>query len=99
MELEKRTHYINLFDVYKNLLTDKQKTYFVEYYLEDYSLKEISDSYNVSRNAIFDQIKKVINILENFEEKLNILNKNTKIKNHIENNTLTNDLLLEIIEE
>ncbi len=99
MELEKRTHIINLFDIYKELLTDKQQTYFIEYYLEDFSLKEISETYNVSRNAVFDQVKKVIFILENFEEKLKINYKNNKIRELIQDKTITNDLLLEIIEE
>ncbi len=99
MELEKRTYYINLFDIYKELLTTKQQEYFQDYYLEDFSLKEISENYNVSRNAIFDQIKKVVAILENFEDKLKIYNKNNKIKNLIEDNNLNKELLLTIIEE
>ncbi|MFI3329678.1 MAG: sigma factor-like helix-turn-helix DNA-binding protein [bacterium] len=99
MELEKRTYYINLFDIYKELLTEKQQNYFVEYYLEDFSLKEISDTYNVSRNAVFDQVKKVIVILDDYESKLKIYYKNNKIKELIENNKLNNELLLEIIEE
>ncbi len=99
MNLEERTYYINLFDIYKNLLTEKQQSYFVEYYLEDFSLKEISESYNVSRNAVFDQVKKVISILENFENILNIYKKNNKIKELIKNDNLNKELLLKIIEE
>ncbi len=99
MELEKRTYYINLFDIYKNLLTEKQVDYFESYYLEDFTLKEISENYNISRNAVFDQVKKVINILENFENNLNILKKNNEIKNILEKDNFTKEEILSIIEE
>jgi predicted DNA-binding protein YlxM (UPF0122 family) len=80
MDLIKREYHIALFDTYKELLTEKQQEYFILYYYEDLSLKEIADFKNVSRNAVFDQIKKVINILEEYEEKLKVFNKSVKIE-------------------
>ena len=62
--------------IYQDLLTDKQKKYMEMYLLEDFSLGEIAASENVSRNAVFDQIKKTIAIINNFEEKLEINKKN-----------------------
>ncbi len=97
MDLEKRYYYINLFDLYKNLFTTKQIEYFSYYYLEDYSLKEISDMFNISRNAIFDQIKKVVTALENYELKLGIYKKNIKLREALEKN-LSKEKILEIIE-
>ena len=79
MDLIKRDFHIGLFDVYKELLTSKQQEYFILYYYEDYSLKEISEMKDVSRNAVFDQIKKVINNLEEYESKLKIYEKTVKI--------------------
>ncbi len=79
MDLIKREYYIELFDTYKELLTKKQQEYFILYYFEDLSLKEIAENKNVSRNAVFDQIKKAINNLEEYEEKLKVLEKNNKI--------------------
>ena len=70
--LEKKTYYNNLYDMYKKLLTEKQRTYFEKYYFEDYSLAEIASSYDVSRNAVFDQLKKTYSLLEKYEEKLNL---------------------------
>ena len=64
MDLVKREYHIALFDTYKGLLTEKQQEYFILYYYEDYTLSEIAEYKGVSRNAGFDQIKKVINILE-----------------------------------
>ena len=93
MDLIKRDFHIGLFDVYKELLTSKQQEYFILYYYEDYSLKEISEMKDVSRNAVFDQIKKVINNLEEYESKLKIYEKTTKIEE------LSEKLSIELKEE
>ena len=76
MELDKKIETAQLFLIYQDLLTDKQKKYMEMYLLEDFSLGEIALSENVSRNAVFDQIKKTIAIINNFEEKLEINKKN-----------------------
>lgn len=55
---EKKAWYNQLFDLYGDLLTDKQQSYFKLYYFEDYSLQEIAEVFEVSRNAVFDQLKK-----------------------------------------
>ncbi len=73
--LEKKQHYIVLFDCYESLLTDKQRQYFKDYYFEDMSLAEISQEYGISRNAIFDQLKNIYNALEQYEEKLLLFQK------------------------
>jgi predicted DNA-binding protein YlxM (UPF0122 family) len=76
MELDKKIETAQLFLIYQDLLTDKQKKYIEMYLLEYFSLGEIAASENVSRNAVFDQIKKTIAIINNFEEKLEINKKN-----------------------
>ena len=95
MDLIKREYHIALFDTYKELLTEKQQEYFILYYYEDLSLKEIADFKNVSRNAVFDQIKKVINILEEYEEKLKVFNKSIKLEEFA--TKLDADLSLELL--
>ena len=95
MDLIKREYHIALFDTYKELLTEKQQEYFILYYYEDLSLKEIADFKNVSRNAVFDQIKKVINILEEYEEKLKVFNKSVKLEEFA--TKLDADLSLELL--
>lgn len=76
--LEKKEHYILLFDFYNVLLTEKQREYFKAYYFDDLTLAEIAENYNVSRNAIFDQLKKTYISLDEYEEKLNLLEKYQK---------------------
>ena len=99
MDLIKREYHIALFDTYKELLTEKQQEYFILYYYEDLSLKEIADFKNVSRNAVFDQIKKVINILEEYEEKLKLLKKSELILEAVKGNSELEEKVLSIIKE
>lgn len=81
--MDNRIYLINLYDYYGDLLTEKQKEYFEDYYFNNYSLKEISENYNVSRNAVYKQIKDVVNKLSNYEEKLELYDKSLKIKSII----------------
>ena len=67
-----------LFDFYQSLLTDKQKSYMALYYIEDYSLGEISENYGVSRQAIYDNIKRTEAILEDYEAKLRLYERHLK---------------------
>jgi hypothetical protein len=69
----------NLFDCYGCLLTDKQRDYFCDYYQNDLTLGEIALNNGVSRNAIHNQLKETVKILKNYEEKLQLFEKNGKI--------------------
>ena len=73
--LEKKQRVNLLMDCYSDLLTEKQQTYLEYYYQEDYSLSEIAQILDVSRNAVFDNLKKAVHSLENYEEKLQLLKK------------------------
>ena len=73
--MDKNIYLINLYDLYGSLLTKKQQNYFEEYYFDNLSLKEISENYNVTRNAIFNVLKETEEKLKNYEEKLKILKK------------------------
>ncbi|MBP3461187.1 MAG: HTH domain-containing protein [Bacilli bacterium] len=78
--MDKQIYITSLYDIYSNLLTEKQKKYFEDYYFENLSLKEISENYNVSRNAIHNSIKEVEEKLNYYENNLNIYEKIEKIK-------------------
>ncbi|MFS0672408.1 putative DNA-binding protein [Ornithinibacillus sp. 179-J 7C1 HS] len=73
--LEKTTRINYLLDFYQALLTPKQRSYMEMYYLEDYSLGEISEEANVSRQAVYDNIKRTEAMLESYEEKLHLYEK------------------------
>ncbi len=68
--LEKNVRLSSLYDLYKNLLTEKQRQYFEEYYFNDEYLKEVAENFNVSRNAIYLSLKEVEEALEDFESAL-----------------------------
>ncbi|CAM3699939.1 putative DNA-binding protein [Mesobacillus zeae] len=73
--LEKTTRINYLYDFYQALLTPKQQSYMSLYYLDDYSLGEIADEYDVSRQAVYDNIKRTEAMLEEYEEKLRLFQK------------------------
>lgn len=78
--MDERVYYINLYDYYGSLLTEKQQAYFEDYYFNNLSFQEISELYGISRNAIFKMVKEVNNKLELFESKLSLLSKGILIK-------------------
>ncbi|MBP3799715.1 MAG: hypothetical protein ILA19_01910 [Bacilli bacterium] len=81
-------YYNDLYDLYKNLLTQKQQEYFEDYYFNNYSLSEIAENYNISRNAISKQLSVIKEKLDDYEEKLGLYNKNKKINElNIDENT------------
>lgn len=45
------------------------------YYLDDFSLGEIAEEYDVSRQAVYDNIKRTESMLEDYESKLHLFEK------------------------
>lgn len=77
-------YYINLFDYYEELFTEKQKEYFKDYYFNNLTLQEISENNNVSRNAIHKSLNDITKKLDYYEEKLKLYENGNKIKKIIE---------------
>ncbi|GAX90393.1 hypothetical protein EFBL_2020 [Effusibacillus lacus] len=71
--LEKTTRMNLLYDFYGVLLTDKQRTFLELYYLDDLSLAEIAEQFQVSRQAVHDNIRRSEVQLEEYEQKLRLL--------------------------
>ncbi len=64
-----------LFDFYGNLLTEKQYIAIDLYYINDLSLGEIGEKIGVSRQGVFDTIRRAEKKLFEYEEKLKLVNK------------------------
>ena len=77
--MDKTIYYNYLYDYYGSLLTDKQRIYYEDYYFNDLSLAEIAENNNVSRNAVHNQLKIVIERLEFYENNLKLYEKSKKI--------------------
>ncbi|KDR94149.1 hypothetical protein SAMN02745945_00833 [Peptoclostridium litorale DSM 5388] len=84
MDLNKLVELSILFDYYGELLTSKQRDVVSLYYDEDYSLSEISENLGISRQAVYDTLKRAEKILKGYEEKLGLVemldNKNNGIR-------------------
>ena len=95
--MEKRIRLNTLYDYYKDFLTEKQQEYFEDYYYNNYSLGEIAEATNVSRNAVHNQLKMVEEKLEEFERNLELVTKKEKVLALLEKE-VRNDLLEQIME-
>ena len=79
MNIEKMVEIGLLFEQYKELLTEKQREMVSLYYEEDYSLGEISENLGVSRQGVYDTLKRSEKILREYENKLHLV---AKLKEH-----------------
>lgn len=69
-----------LLDFYGQLLTTRQYEIMDLHYNNDYSLAEIAEQLNISRQGVFDNIKKGKVSLNNLESKLNLVKRFTELK-------------------
>lgn len=91
--MEKDLEYIELFEIYKGLLTEKQRELFSSHYLLDLSLSEISEEEGGTRQSVYDQIKKVKAKLLEYEKVLSLKDKYGELK------ALKGELSLEVYEK
>lgn len=64
-----------LLDFYGQLLTERQQKFLDLYYGDDLSLGEIAEFFNVSRQAVYDTLKRAENLLFEYEDKLKLVAK------------------------
>ena len=65
--------FAELLELYGGLLTDKQRRVFAARYQTDLTLAEIAEQEGVSRQAASDLLSRSARILENYEQKLGLL--------------------------
>lgn len=73
-----------LFDFYGQLLTERQQDILQLYYIDDLSLGEISEQLSISRQAVYDTMKRAEKLLFEYEEKLGLVRKFTYKKSQTE---------------
>lgn len=82
--LDKVTRMAWLFDFYGSLLTEKQRKLVELYYHQDYSLAEIAALTGVSRQAVYDLLKRAENSLKEYEASLGFLAKHLRQQEIVE---------------
>lgn len=81
--MEKFVEQTLLYDFYGELLTKRQQQVYEAVVLEDYSLSEVAEDLGISRQGVFDMIKRCNKILEEYEEKLHLVEKFVHIRNKV----------------
>jgi len=64
-----------LYDFYGDMLTERQKEIYEDYYLNDLSLGEIAEELSISRAAVHDNIKRSEKALVNYDAKLSLIDR------------------------
>src|SRR5690625_7621656 len=78
-ELERTTRINYLYDFYHSLLTEKQRAYVELYYLEDYTFSEIAETLDVTRQAVYDNLKRTKDLLEDYETNLELRSEERRV--------------------
>ena len=73
-----------LLDFYGELLTEKQRRYFDMYHNEDLSLSEIAELEGISRQGVWDQIRRAEAALEEMEEKTGLIRRFGQLRRTLE---------------
>ncbi len=82
-----------LFDFYGQLLTEHQKKVYEEIIINDFSYSEIAQIEGISRQGVYDLIKRCDKILEEYENKLKLIEKFQNTKKMVSQiNELANEL-------
>lgn len=82
-KLEEIVHQSILYDFYGELLSDHKKQIFEDYVLNDLSLSEIATEQGISRQGVYDIVKRCTNELKEYEAKLCLMRKFEAIKEKI----------------
>lgn len=64
-----------LYDFYGPLLKDRHREIFEQYILNDLSLSEIAQKYDITRQGVYDIVKRGSRKLEEYEDKLQLFRK------------------------
>jgi hypothetical protein len=81
--LEKVAWMNMLFDFYGELLTERQKDFLDLYYCQNLSLGEIAVEFSVSRQAVYDTLKRAEQVLSQYEDKLGLVTKSASERNKL----------------
>ena len=73
-----------LYDFYGELLTEHQRHIYEDVVMNDYSYTEVAEEYDISRQGVHDLIKRCNKILEDYENRLHLVEKFLFIREKVE---------------
>ncbi|MDI9241751.1 YlxM family DNA-binding protein [Fusibacillus kribbianus] len=82
--MEKIVEQALLYDFYGELLTDHQKQVYEDVVFNDLSLSEVAEDRGISRQGVHDMIKRCNRILQDYEEKLGLVEKFVKTQEKVQ---------------
>jgi len=83
--IEKKLELTLLFDFYGELLTEKQREVMILYLIDDFGLVEIGENLGISRQAVYDKIKKSTKLLSDYETRLGLAGRYGDRQKRLEN--------------
>ena len=72
-DMEPKVRQTYLYDFYGELLNEHQRKIFEAFVFDDRSLGEIAEEQDISRQAVFDLVKRSTKKLEEYENKLHLM--------------------------
>ena len=81
--MEKIVRQALLYDFYGELLTEHQKSVYSDIVLNDLSYSEVARDEGISRQGVFDLVKRCDKILEDYESKLKLVEKFMETKERV----------------
>lgn len=82
--MKEREYILSLYEIYKELLSEREREYFENYYYEDYNLQEIADNYEVSKSYVGKYVKEIETKLKDYEKALKLVDKFNRIRTLID---------------
>lgn len=81
--MEKILEQTLLYDFYSELLTEHQRQVYEDVVLNDFSLSEVAENRGISRQGVHDMIRRCNKSLEEYENKLHLVEKFLTIKENV----------------
>ena len=81
--MEKFVERTLLYDFYGELLTKRQQQIYESVVLEDYSLSEVAEELNISRQGVHDMVRRSSRLLEEYEAKLHLMERFVSLREKV----------------
>lgn len=82
--MEEFVKHTMLYDLYGELLTERQRAVYESIVFEDLSLAEAAEQYGISRQAVHDMVRRTSAALEEYEAKLHLMERLLAARERVE---------------